>query len=51
MSTTFPINMTGAAMVKQVACCGAFCGAQQSAKQGLKENQRYLNLGMMWVTA
>jgi len=30
--------MTGATMVKHVACCGAFCGTQLSAKQGSKEN-------------
>lgn len=53
MSTTFPIhvNMAGVTMVKQVVLCGAVCGIQQSTKQGLKENQSYLNLGTMRVTA
>jgi hypothetical protein len=43
--------MAGATMVKQVDFCGVVWGLQQSAKQGLKENQSYLNLGMMRVTA
>jgi hypothetical protein len=40
--------MVGATMVKLVGFCAAVCGIQQSAK---KENQSYLNLGMMRVTA
>ena len=43
--------MAGATMVKQADFYVAACGIRQSAKQSLKENQSYLNLGMMRVTA
>lgn len=50
VSTTFPLNKAGATMVKHAGFCGAVCGILQSAKQGLKENQSYLNLVRMSVT-